>query len=383
MMKTAWSAIVLIMLAAPLASAQQVDIRSRVIPVSKHPAQLTGLSRWLQNEIQELPADHSALFAASREVSIELEIPSTGDLAALEDALVTIIRPDGRVAEVRPDQNGLVTIDQVQEGPHAFVVLSQQVHGAKLMYLKQASDQEVDAAAVPPMPLAEVPREPLLRLMEDLSDVDGPLSDLKSSLPVGSEFGYRVGLEPDGMMRGKIMPIADSSEDLDLEGMSIAIYFRGIRIAETKSDGSGEFEIPDLQPGIYGMVVAGAEGYAAFAFEAVAADKGLSRRDDRQRLVTQAIRPAAKVPVVLIPPPMIPALLRAIQRYYATPQQMTYAADSVGVPVGGFMATGFSGGGFDGMAALLGLGAAILLDDDNDGRLRLPTAASPSTPNRL
>ena len=64
----------------PSALAQRLETRSSGQAPGGHamakPARLTALSRLWQNEIQELPADHSALFAASREVSIELEVPS-------------------------------------------------------------------------------------------------------------------------------------------------------------------------------------------------------------------------------------------------------------------------------------------------------------------
>ena len=41
-----------------------------------HQGLVTRAMRLLQNEIRDLPADHSALFSASREVSIELEVPA-------------------------------------------------------------------------------------------------------------------------------------------------------------------------------------------------------------------------------------------------------------------------------------------------------------------
>ena len=43
------------------------------------------MNRLIQNEIRDLPADHTAPFSASREVSIELEVPSTGDLSGMEN----------------------------------------------------------------------------------------------------------------------------------------------------------------------------------------------------------------------------------------------------------------------------------------------------------
>jgi hypothetical protein len=352
------------------------------------------VSRFWQNEIRDLPADHSALFAASREVTVGLELPSTGDLSTLGNALVTVIRPNGEITQLQPSSDGLVTLGQVEEGPHAFVVTSDRAHGAKLIYVDEATEQQVQSVAMPRMTLADVNGEQLRPFIDEIGDVNGPLSDLIPSVAVGPEFGSRIVLAEDGTVRGKVLPLADKSGGARLKGTRVAIFFRGIQVAETTCDEAGEFVVRGMQPGVHGVVVAGNEGYAVFALDVVASDADVTMQADALQYVSRTQPPVQAIPVVLIPPPLIPGLVSAIEGFYGFNQPMSVAGEPVGMPVGGgFTSPGLSGsggggggvgggggglGGFGGIAAVAAL--AAVASDSSDNQILLPPVASPVLP---
>ncbi len=361
----------------------------------------------IQNEIQDLPADHSALFTAAREVAIELEIPSQADLVGLEDALVTVIRPSGETTEIRPDANGLVMIDNVEKGPHALVVAGREAHGAKLFYFDEqredAVGQGLEQAAEPArMTLLEIDAKELRPLINRVRGVSASIDDIVASVEFDVEFGYRVALGADGTLDGQLFTVAMDRDNVNFEGTRVAIYSDGVLVAATRSDASGRFQVTQVQPGVHGVVAAGPPGYAAFAFEAVAANAVALKNTNGETFVSQLEAVAEKLPVVLIPPAFCPSVVDAMDEYYPSlegpagvdlPPPAT-TGTPMGVPVGGSMISpspGFGGGGggggfgagsgFEGIGALVGIGVIAAASGDGNGAVILPSPpASPSIP---
>ncbi|MFK8110738.1 MAG: hypothetical protein AB8B91_00965, partial [Rubripirellula sp.] len=207
-----------------------------------------------------------------------------------------------------------------------------------------------------------------------------------------------------------------------VEGTRVALFRNGSLVASTTCDPFGRWEIDQLKPGTYGLVAAGAEGYAALAFELVPGNAIVRSGSERTRLVSlqgelmdavedlefdeMALRseiPA--MPVVLVPPPYCPEVVQSMVKAYPSLRPQAVAAYSGGplaTPVGGggvlpsgssaSFGGGFSGGsesvgGFGGIGGLgtLGVvGAAIAASDSNNNsapfQIVNPTPASASVP---
>ena len=106
---------------------------------------------------------------------------------------------------------------------------------------------------------------------------------------------------------------------VDFSRTRIVVLHKGAAVASTLCDPMGKWQVRGIRPGIHGLIAAGPAGYAAFAFETVGND-GFVRRDAGDtRLVMKLDVPgkaAERLPVVLVPPPMVEAVSNSILDYY-------------------------------------------------------------------
>ena len=137
----------------------------------------------LQDEPVDLPAENKALFAASREVSIQLDLLAAIPDTNFDETVVTVVRPNGQVTDLATDADGKVTLAEVEAGPHAIVASGKNHHGSTLVYLeeKPAADAPPPASEAPVrMTLLEVsPRELTGLVRNDLNLDSSPAEFVK------------------------------------------------------------------------------------------------------------------------------------------------------------------------------------------------------------
>lgn len=178
-------------------------------------------------------------------------------------------------------------------------------------------------------------------------------------------------LHADGSVKGQVVKAGPRSEAKQaLPGMQVSFIRDGVVIANATTDQEGQFSIPGIEPGIYSFVVAGGEGFAAFAVGAVRPVEQAQARTRRFEFVAAAVQ----TPIVTVcpVPPGDFTLLNTLAN--ATPMQnvqgpapmATGGAPGGGAGGGGGGAGGGGFGGLLGAAAAVGAGIAIgeAIDDD-------------------
>ncbi len=284
---------------------------------------LVALSR--QDEARRLPVDNSAMFtAASRKVSIALDILASGeDKSSLAGTMVTVVDGAGNAREFTADDAGIVTIDNVTEGPHAIVASTDEAHGSSLFVFQEQKNDAIEADLVDAKParmtMLSVSGDGLIPIINEyLKDSDAsPFADddLGSSVATGASFGYQVELGPNGELNGQVISVGAGNRSL--AGTTVVILKDGQAVARDVSDADGRFSMLGVRPGVHGLVAAGPAGYSAFAFEAVAGNAITNQLSTNEfRLVSTVAMAAKDLPVVLIPPKMVPAVVTSIRGYY-------------------------------------------------------------------
>ena len=353
-------------------------------------------SRVLQDELRELPADNTAFLTAAREVSIQLDLLAAAD-ADLDDAVVSVVSIDGSSRDFKPDEDGIVTINDAAVGPHAIVASSKTAHGTSLLYFNEpgAVADELPAAKVPTrVTMVAVQPDTLRPFVDQIAHLNGNPDSVINQVGSGPLFGYRVQLGPEGTLHGRVLSlqkgIDQSRLDVGVQGTRVAILQGGNVVANAIADSTGDFFIPNLRPGVYGCIATSSVGYAAFGFETLAAT-GLVGRGSNAKYVSKVQDPAEILPVVLVPNTFIPAVYQELLDYYpeleplieeslfTTGQPIMPYSGGAGAGGGG---AGGGAGGLGGLAALAGLGAlaAAASSNDNDGVLIEPPPASPVSP---
>ncbi|MGV3486692.1 MAG: hypothetical protein ACO1RT_19900 [Planctomycetaceae bacterium] len=372
-----------------------------------------------QDEPRTVPQDNTAYFSrADRKVRFQLVKLSGGDEQMLAGTRVTVVGPTGQEAELTADEQGVATLDNAQPGLHAMVVTGPKGHTAVPVAFREADAPPAEVAQgdgqmTPVMlPLTDLNPKEVVRLTGSYltPDMGGSYEDIDSEFvgsgDVSQAFRYRVRLGDEGTLDGQVYSLARSQ--ISVAGTNVLIYRGNQLVGRATANDIGRFTIPNMVPGIYGLVAAGPAGYAAFAFEAYDAAT-VALTSGAQTLVSaNTLAPGTILPVMLIPPAMMPAVLQQIRAaggFFGL--DGGFAGDGFVPPVpgagaapfgpggfgggfagpGGGFGGGFGGttGGVGGLGGLLGLAAiggitaaAIEASDDDDEDFFVPPPATPS-----
>lgn len=77
----------------------------------------------------------------------------------------------------------------------------------------------------------------------------------------------------DGKLNGRATALTDSGELQTIAGARVELLKNAAVVSSTVADNEGNFEFNDVTPGIYGITIESADGFAAHAFSAVAASE--------------------------------------------------------------------------------------------------------------
>ena len=390
-------------------------------PTSQAEERLTATT--VQDEPRKIPEDNIAYFnRADRKVRFQLVKMSGLEDQTLAGTKLTVIDSAGAEKTVVADKAGVATLNDAEPGLHALVVVGDEGHVAVPIALREEAPSDEPAAA--PMPsmvklavtnidprdaveftTAYLPPEPT----GSPEDID---SDLVSTGSAVASLQYRIRLSNEGALSGQVYSLLrDGLSTFGVENTNLAIYRGNQLVARAVADETGKFSVPDLAPGYYGILAAGAAGYAAFGFEAYDAttlassqvqnQTLVSTRTDNLTFVNAQAGGSDTLPVVLVPPSMLPGILDAIRDAGLSTAPDGFAGvPGAGSPMsgigpgagggvggsgvgagGGFGAAGggLGGAGALGLLAAGGAAAAIAASGDDNENNFVPPVVSPAT----
>ena len=110
-------------------------------------------------------------------------------------------------------------------------------------------------------------------ILTDLVDLPADEDDLK---PMADENlangGLQFSLSPAGHLHGRLQPIeTPGGRPAKVPNMHLFLIQDDVEILQVDAEESGEFCIKDVEPGVYSLVAAGQNGFAAMSLELVAA----------------------------------------------------------------------------------------------------------------
>ena len=155
-----------------------------------------------------------------------------------------------------------------------------------------AEELQIDAAAVPPefSSLEKISRNYVsassaFSILADKGDLKGiGKADLTSG-------GFQFPLSPAGHFNGRLQPIAtEDGRPAKLSDMNLFLIQDDVEILRVAAEENGEFRMEDVEPGVYSLVAAGKDGFAALSLELVAADEEDAKNAQPGKLDANNIR---------------------------------------------------------------------------------------------
>lgn len=132
-------------------------------------------------------------------------------------------------------------------------------------------------------PAARISRASLVQELQDLGELptEPVLQGAAPKLVPGRdeaekdrERTHEVFLTADGLLRGKVILIDASTEEaLPVEDVRIQFLQQGRTLANVKPGPGAIFQVPGLEPGVYGCVASGVGAFAAFSFRVLPFDR--------------------------------------------------------------------------------------------------------------
>ena len=132
-------------------------------------------------------------------------------------------------------------------------------------------DLQIDAAAIPPT------FKTMQQLTRTFLQGAGVFAVDVKAIGNAEEVsgGFKYTLSDDGSFKGKLQPIGTKDgEAQSLSDMNIFLIQNDNEIGRVPVEENGTFELKDVDPGIYAIVAAGKDGFAALSMELVASKDG-------------------------------------------------------------------------------------------------------------
>jgi uncharacterized membrane protein YgcG len=328
---------------------------------------------------------------------------------------LTIVSADGRRRRFQADSQGIVRFKAPTPGIYGLITSGAAGHMAIPLVVRErgvdAGRSSARASVLLPT-FGIDPSEPIRAVNSflppgsstmSLADLDSELISSGRIIPTNR---YRVFLDSQGRIRGQVLSLMRSEWVMPAIARSnILIFKEGKLLARAITDDTGRFKIENLAPGNYGLISAGAGGYSAFGFEALARNELADHSGPETFVSTFQVANsdelAAQIgsgdvlPVEPIPQPLIPELATILRDEEESPmmEEMSPSMSPIpgagggfggGGPGGGGGGFGGGGGGFGGggLLGLAGLGAAAAAaaSGSSDDRVITTPTASPASP---
>lgn len=121
-----------------------------------------------------------------------------------------------------------------------------------------------------------------------------------------------------GVLRGKMLVVNPvSGQQVDIRHLTIHLLQNGASLASATSSSHGEFFLNGVQPGVYGLVAAGADGFAAYSLQVIgdAAEEEAERDATHPAALLQQEITALDVETLAVPPDNFHALKELIRNH--------------------------------------------------------------------
>jgi len=138
-----------------------------------------------------------------------------------------------------------------------------------------AEELKIDAAAVPPefTALRNISQNYLSA--SSAFSVNADKDDLKGIAKANlTPGGFQFSLSPDGHFHGRLQPIAtEGGKPAKLSDMNLFLIQDDVEILRVAAEENGQFLMNDVEPGVYSLIAAGEDGFAALSLELVSAEE--------------------------------------------------------------------------------------------------------------
>ena len=344
----------------------------------------------------------------------------TADAAPIKRLTVTLMKKGQRISKSKTDKEGRFVLEDVDAGVYTLVAwgktgfLAYGIHvlprleeldldeeaelnvrktdrtplsvkRRRALYVSQfnlpaeavvAEELQIDAAAVPPdfTMLRKISQNYMSAssAFSVLADKGDLKAIAKADLTSG---GFQFPLSDEGHFHGRLQPIAtEDGKPTKLSDMNLFLLQEDVEILRVAAEENGDFRMDDVEPGVYSLIAAGEDGFAALALELVVAEgadgeegnaedgnaregnvEDTSRSNVIHRVSTAAAKPAARQQAKQ--KPNVPSLGIAIVTDKEDLTQIFQVVEKIsnpnlvdnGPPIEGFNganAGGFAQGGF-------------------------------------
>ena len=178
----------------------------------------------------------------------------------ISDLVVRFVKDGKTVRQGKTNADGVFSINDVPEGVYSFIASGEKGYAAySVRVLSDATGQHpnvVEVAAVPEVKAVD-------RLINKQVQAKAKQRGIGGAELI--EAGVNRVAVMDGNLIGKVLDLSGNG----IAKMQIDILKDGVSVASVMSAENGEYVVPDLQPGVYGLVAAGADAAAVVGFEAV------------------------------------------------------------------------------------------------------------------
>ncbi|WP_417729905.1 hypothetical protein [Rosistilla oblonga] len=337
-----------------------------------------------------------------------VDVPVAGGLRRADLVRIALLPLGGGEAATtvygKTTLEGSFTIPQVSKGTYAMLVHSTDVLACYTVHVLPANGSETpdhlhvlaartNSDFVMQRIRSYIPMQPSLPYAIKQFDTD-PVSDRKPSSE-GQVFA-----DSTGAINGRLsLPAGSDGKSPAIRNMNVIVVQGDKSVAMAAVDGDGNFSVPKLTPGSYGLIAAGESGFAAVGFELTApTTTSHSPRTTRFVSFNAAAAGETELNVEVVPGFAVESIQKELQPSENGDQEVIgegVALDEFGWPVdpnavprgptassmgsaqagssGGGGGGSGGGGGLGGLGAI-GLAAAALAAQDNN------SVASPANP---
>jgi hypothetical protein len=244
----------------------------------------------LERQSLRFPREHIVYYdATSAKVTIELE--SLGELGtvALDGATVILLERAGSHREFKANEQGQVTIDQVEPGPNIVIANHYRAHATALfIFAPQTAQDRLTASTIAEaaplgtatLTMVKLKNRELLPIVnrylspnamrEGGSTFDSTSMRWSDDAQTTAPSSLVVSVARDRILHGQVLSYQGNGLGWDhVRGTHLSLLRGGRVVGQATADQEGRFTFPRVPPGVHGIVAAGAAGFAAFSFEVV------------------------------------------------------------------------------------------------------------------
>ncbi|WP_442506324.1 carboxypeptidase regulatory-like domain-containing protein [Novipirellula sp. SH528] len=249
-----------------------------------------------ENEVNHLTISQWVSLASSESLTGRVVVPSVnGEAKAIANAKVTLLSSDGKVWRATSDEAGKFSVSNIEPGVYSVTAKAKDVFACCAMHVLDAQaatganfPSEVEIAAanidytlVKSAVLRYLPAKTVDSAVELPSD---KLSEVSER--VCNDQYLRVS-QTDGGLKGVLRLAGARGSDLQAANLTnVFVVKNGETVARAVTDSEGAFQIAELPAGEYSLLAVGSAGVGLAGFELVGEESQKeAAADDKEKLI--------------------------------------------------------------------------------------------------